>query len=280
MQEGDTPHNGSRDIYELEFKDLANRQDEIRAEINKDLQYCKQAVPVKPGVYTCVLSPVVTGVFAHESFGHKSESDFMVGDETMKKEWTIGKVVGSPKLNIVDTGLIAGAGYVPFDDEGTKARKNYIVKNGVLSGRLHSCNTAMSLNEGLTGNARAVNFEYEPIVRMTTTYIEAGDQTKEELISSIEEGIYIDDVKHGSGMTTFTIAPNRAYMIRNGRIAEPVRISVITGNVMKTLHEIDGFSNEVEFFSFPLGGCGKMEQHPLSVGFGGPYIRVNGVNVQ
>ena len=138
----------------------------------------------------------------------------------------------------------------------------------------------MSLNEGLTGNARAVNFEYEPIVRMTTTYIEAGDQTKEELISSIEEGIYIDDVKHGSGMTTFTIAPNRAYMIRNGRIAEPVRISVITGNVMKTLHEIDGFSNEVEFFSFPLGGCGKMEQHPLSVGFGGPYIRVNGVNVQ
>lgn len=280
MQEGDTPHNGSRDIYEMEFKDLANRQDEIRAEINKDLQYCTKAVPVKPGVYTCVLSPVVTGVFAHESFGHKSESDFMVGDETMKREWQNGKVVGSQNLNIVDTGLIEGAGYVPFDDEGTKARTNYIVKNGVLTGRQHSCNTAMALDEGLTGNARAVSFEYEPIVRMTTTYIEAGTQTMEELVSSIEEGIYIDSIKHGSGMTTFTIAPNRAYMIRNGRIAEPVRISVITGNVMKTLHEIDGFSNEVELFSFPLGGCGKMEQFPLSVGFGGPYIRVNGINVQ
>ena len=138
----------------------------------------------------------------------------------------------------------------------------------------------MAIDEGLTGNARAVSFEYEPIVRMTTTYIEAGTQTMEELVSSIEEGIYIDSIKHGSGMTTFTIAPNRAYMIRNGRIAEPVRISVITGNVMKTLHEIDGFSNEVELFSFPLGGCGKMEQFPLSVGFGGPYIRVNGINVQ
>jgi len=280
MQEGDVPHNGSKDIYKMDFNSLVNRQEEIRDEINRDLQYCTQAVPVKPGIYTCVLSPVVTGVFAHESFGHKSESDFMVGDETMKKEWTIGKVVGSPNLNIIDTGLAEGAGYVPFDDEGTRARKNYIIKNGVLTGRLHSCNTAVSLNEEPTGNARAVNFEYEPIVRMTTTYIEAGNQTREELIKSIDEGIYIENLKHGSGMTTFTIAPRRAYMIRNGRIAEPVRISVITGNVMKTLHEIDGFSNEVELFSFPLGGCGKMEQYPLGVGFGGPYIRVRGINVQ
>lgn len=280
LQVADTPHNGSKDIYEMEFVNLSNRQDEVRAEINKDLHYCAQAVPVKPGVYTCVLSPVVTGIFAHESFGHKSESDFMVGDETMKREWTIGKVVGSPGLSIVDTGLIAGAGYVPFDDEGTKARKNYIIKNGVLSGRLHSCNTAISLEENLTGNSRAVNFEYEPIVRMTTTYIEPGNQTKEELIQSIDEGIYIDNMNHGSGMTTFTIAPSRAYMIRNGRIAKPVKVSVITGNVMKTLHEIDGFSNEVELFSFALGGCGKMEQRPLSVSFGGPYIRVKGINVQ
>lgn len=280
IQDGDIPHNGSRDIYKMYFKDLADRQEEVRNEIRKDLEYCKNAVPVKPGVYTCVLSPVVTGVFAHESFGHKSESDFMVGDETMKKEWTLGKVVGAPDLNIVDTGLVPGAGYVPFDDEGTRARKNYIIKNGVLTGRLHSCSTAMALDEELTGNARAVNFQYEPIVRMTTTYIEAGNQTKEELLRGIEEGIYIENLKHGSGMTTFTIAPNRAYMIRNGQIAEPVRVSVITGNVMKTLHEIDGFSSEFELFSFPLGGCGKMEQFPLSVGFGGPYIRVHGINVQ
>lgn len=280
MQEGDVPHNGSKDIYKMYFNELANRQDEVREELKKDLEYCTQAVPVKPGVYTCVLSPVVTGVFAHESFGHKSESDFMVGDEAMKREWTIGKVVGSTSLNIIETGLIPGAGYVPFDDEGTRGRKNYIIKNGVLTGRLHSCNTAVALDEELTGNARAVSFEYEPIVRMTTTYIEAGNQTKDELIKSIDEGIYIEDIKHGSGMTTFTIAPRKAYMIRNGRIAEPVRISVITGNVMKTLHEIDGFSNEVELFSFPLGGCGKMEQFPLSVGFGGPYIRVHGINVQ
>lgn len=280
MQENEIPYNGRWDAYKMNFRDLQNLQEELKSEINRDLQYCRHAVAVKPGIYTCVLAPVVTGVFAHESFGHKSESDFMIGDETMKREWTIGKSVGSPALNIVDTGLVPGAGYVPFDDEGTKARKNYIIRNGLLTGRLHSCNTAMHLNEELTGNARAVSFEYEPIVRMTTTYIEAGNQTKEELIGSIDEGIYIENLKHGSGMTTFTIAPTRAYMIRNGKIAEPVRISVITGNVMKTLHEIDGFSDKVELFSFPLGGCGKMEQFPLSVGFGGPYIRVKGINVQ
>jgi len=115
---------------------------------------------------------------------------------------------------------------------------------------------------------------------MTNTYIGAGNLTKEELIGKIEEGIYIDNLNHGSGMTTFTIAPSRAYMIRNGKLAEPVRISVISGNVMNTLYNIDGISKDVELLSFVLGGCGKMEQYPLNVGFGGPYIRVNGIVVQ
>lgn len=243
------------------------------------MAYCEEAVAVKPGTYICVFSPQTTGVFAHESFGHKSEADFMVGDETMKREWAIGKKVGTEMLNIIDTGLNEGSGYVPFDDEGCRARKNYLVKDGLLAGRLHSGSTAAILGEESTGNARALNFEYEPLVRMTTTYIDAGKQTKEELFAGIEEGVYIDNLNHGSGMTTFTIAPRRAYMIRNGQLAEPVRISVITGNVMKTLHEIDGISNEVEMFSFALGGCGKMEQYPLPVAFGGPYIRVNGIQV-
>lgn len=280
LQENNIPHNSKLDIYESEFGKLFGHQDRVRKIIQKDLAFCREAVPVEPGVYTCILSPVVTGVFAHESFGHKSEADFMVGDEAMKKEWTLGKKVGASELNIIDTGVLEGSGNVPFDDEGTKARENYIIKDGILTGRLHSCSTAIQLEENLTGNARAVSFEYEPMVRMTCTYIGAGKETKEELISSIEKGIYIDDINHGSGMSTFTIAPNRAYMIRNGQIAEPIRVSVITGNVMNTLHEIDGFSDEVELFSFAMGGCGKMEQWPLRVGFGGPYIRVNGINVQ
>ena len=204
----------------------------------------------------------------------------MVGDETMKREWALGKQVGSPILSIIDTVLEEGSGYVPYDDEGCKAKKNYIIKDGILTGRLHSAATAACLEEEPTGNARAINFEFEPIVRMTTTYIDKGTMTKEELIAGVSNGIYVESLFHGSGMTTFTIAPQRAYMIRDGKIAEPVKIAVITGNVMKTLGEIDGVSDKVEIHAFALGGCGKMEQFPLPVGHGGPYIRVNGINVQ
>lgn len=274
------PCRGSENIYHMNFDQLEGKQDKLRDTIRKDIAYNEAAVPVVPGVYTCVLSPETTGVFAHESFGHKSESDFMIGDETMKREWAIGKQVGAPLLSIIDTGLMEGSGYVPYDDEGCRAKKNYIIKDGILTGRLHSAATAASLEEAPTGNARAMNFEFEPIVRMTTTYIDRGTMTKDELIAGVSNGIYIDSIYHGSGMTTFTIAPQRAYMIRDGKLAEPVKIAVITGNVMKTLGEIDGVSDQVEIYSFALGGCGKMEQYPLPVGFGGPYIRVNGINVQ
>lgn len=262
------------------FEKLTNNAEDCKEYIEKCEDFLLNSQSVEPGKYTVILSPLAAGVFAHESFGHKSEADFMIGDETMRKEWAIGKKVGSNILSIIDDGNVAGSGYVPFDDEGTKAEKTHLVKDGKLSGRLHSGTTAHYLEEDLTGNARAINFEYEPIVRMTTTYIESGDKTKDELISEVKNGIYIETIKHGSGMSTFTIAPSLAYYIRDGKIAEPVNISVITGNVMETLNEIDGLSDNVEILSFILGGCGKMEQYPLPVGFGGPYVRVNNINVQ
>jgi TldD protein len=277
---GNQPFNGGYDIYKTKFSDLLNHEKEVKREIDKDIDYTTYAVPVVPGTYTCLLSPMTAGVFAHESFGHKSEADFMIGDETMAKEWAIGTKVGSEILNIIDTGTIYGSGYVPYDDEGCRAKENYIIKDGILTGRLHSSYTAAAMHEPQTGNARAVSFEYEPIVRMTTTYIGAGTDTKEKLISEMKEGIYIEDILHGSGMSTFTIAPKKAYMIHNGEIKEPVKISVITGNVMETLNEIDGLSDTVEIKAFALGGCGKMEQFPLAVGFGGPYVRVNNIKVQ
>lgn len=235
---------------------------------------------VSAGKYTVILSPLAAGVFAHESFGHKSEADFMVGDETMIKEWSIGKEVGAPILSIVDTGQVGGSGFVPFDDEGTKAKENYLIKDGKLAGRLHSSKTACSLNEELTGNARALNFEYEPMVRMTNTYILPGESTLEELISEVKDGFLVNTIRHGSGMSTFTIAPTMSYRIKDGKIVEPVKISVISGSVFETLKNIDGLSKDYEILSFVTGGCGKMEQFPLSVGFGGPYVRVQNMNIQ
>lgn len=262
------------------YEKITDLHTECQKRIDQAKDFYKNAETIPGGNYTVVLSPMAAGIFAHESFGHKSEADFMVGDEEMLKEWQLGKRVGSEKLSIVDDGNAFGSGYVPFDDEGTKAAKTVLIENGILRGRLHSSVTASSLNEDVTGNARGMNFEYEPIVRMTCTYIEAGSITKEQLISEIKYGILVDTVKHGSGMSTFTLAPSMAYLIENGQISKPVKFSVITGNVMKTLDQIDGVSDKLELLSFVGGGCGKMEQFPLSVGFGGPFVRVKEINVQ
>ncbi len=262
------------------FQDLRGLEDEIAERHREAVHFLQAAIDVVPGTYATVLSPEAAGVFAHESFGHKSEADFMLGDETMQQEWQLGKAVGSPILSIVDDGNELGTGYTPFDDEGTRARKTCLIDKGVLAGRLHSGTTAAHLGEELTGNGRSIGFEFEPLVRMTTTYIDKGNLEFDELLAPIEEGVLIKTIKHGSGMSTFTLAPSLAYMIRDGKVAEPVKISVVSGNVFSTLGEIDGLTNRVELLSFVRGGCGKMEQYPLPVGFGGPWVRVRALNVQ
>jgi len=261
------------------FDELERKFPYFEEELEKNIHFIKNAIAFEPGEFKVLMSPLATGVFTHESFGHKSESDFMVGDETMRKEWVLGKNVGPSLLTIIDDGTFSGNGYVPFDDEGSKGSKTNIITNGILTDRLHSVPTAAALGEKLTGNARAMNFEFEPIVRMTTTYIEKGDTPLEDIIKSIDYGVYIDTIKHGSGMSTFTIAPSRAYLIEDGKITTPIKLSVITGNVFETLDLVDAVSEEFELLSFVGGGCGKMEQFPLPVGFGGPYTLVRKLNV-
>lgn len=231
---------------------------------------------IEPGIYPVIFSELAVGVFAHESFGHKSEADFMIGDKAMAEEWKIGKKVGSEILSIIDDGSIENSsGYTPVDDEGTSAHKTYLVNQGILSGRLHSLETATLLNEKPTGNGRAVNFQFQPIVRMTNTYIDSGNDTFSSLLEQAEGGIYIDLIKGGTGLSTFSIAPLTAYKIKSGKLSEPINVSVVTGNVFKTLSKIKGLSSEIKlYFSADFGGCGKMEQMPLRVGFGGPKMLV------
>ncbi len=262
------------------FEPLLDLKDFLIEELEKTIEYVKNAVEIEAGEYQVLMSPLATGVFTHESFGHKSEADFMVGDEAMAKEWTLGKKVASDLVTIIDDGAEHGSGFVQFDDEGTKCKKTNIITDGVLTGRLHSAETAAYLGEELTSNSRAMNFEFEPIVRMTTTYIEKGTRKKDDILAEMKDGIFVDTIKHGSGMTTFTIAPNRAYKIENGKIAYPIKVSVVTGNVFTTLNEVDAVSEEFDLLSFVGGGCGKMEQMPLPVGFGGPFVRVKKLNVQ
>lgn len=280
LTEGKEFFEAEKQFGETEFTKLKGKKREIERSFNEQIACLKEAVNVSPGEYTVILSPEAAGIFAHESFGHKSEADFMLADEGIRREWQIGKTVALPLLSIVDCGKTLGSGYVPYDDEGSHSRKNYLIKNGVLAGRLHNAQTSAYLNEKVTGNARSVDCTFEPIVRMTNTYIEKGEYTKDELFSSVKFGYYVKSVKHGSGMSKFTIAPHIAYEIVDGKITRPVKISVITGDVFSTLGLIDSLSDKVELFSFVMGGCGKNEQASLPVGFGGPYVRVSKMFVQ
>ncbi len=239
------------------------------------------APQVKGGKYTVITNPNLTGVFVHEAFGHLSEADFIYENENMKEIMVLGKRFGSDILNIIDDGSYVGQlGTHKYDDEGVKTRKNYLIKEGILVGRLHSRETSAKMGEQPTGNARSIGYQFPPIVRMTNTYIDKGKSTFEDMIKDIKLGIYALDMIGGqTAMEMFTFSAAYAYMIRDGKIAELVRDVVLTGNVFETLLNIDMIENKLEWAPGGPGGCGKGGQAPLPVGFGGPHIRIQNVVV-
>ena len=238
------------------------------------------APPVTGGKYTVIINPKLAGVFAHEAFGHLSESDFLYENERMKELMVLGKQVGSKNVSIIDDGTIKGLrGTHRYDDEGVKTRKNYLIKEGTLVGRLHSRETAYKMGETPTGNARAIGYRHQPIVRMTNTYIDKGGSSFQDMIKDVKYGLYAVDMVGGqTSMEMFTFSAACGYMIRDGEVAELVRDVVLTGNVFNTLMNIDRVGDTV-FYPPAGGGCGKDEQSPLPVGFGGPYVRIQDVIV-
>ncbi len=232
------------------------------------------APQVKGGEYTVVLNPVLAGVFTHEAFGHLSESDFVYENDRMKEIMVLGRKFGEKYLNIVDGAAIPGLrGSYKYDDEGVPATRTYLIREGVLVGRLHSRETAAKMGEAPTGNARAINYGHPPIVRMTNTFIESQDISFGDMIADIKEGVYVKNWYGGmTSMEMFTFSAGEAYMIRNGRVEELLRPVVLTGNVFTTLGNIDAVGDDLEMNQG--GGCGKGAQSPLPVSNGSPHIRI------
>lgn len=253
---------------------------------NEVKKACKLAVDllsapkVKSGEYIVIADPELTGVFAHEAFGHLSEADDLYGNENLKKVMSLGKELGRPILNIYDSGVVEGKrGSLVYDDEGVKTEKTYLIKDGKLVGRLHTRETAGKMNEKPTGNARAMSYKYSPICRMRTTCIEAGDAAFEDMIKDIELGILACGSRGGeTNNEMFTFSAEYAYMIRKGKIAELIRDVNLSGNVFTTLKNIDMIGKD-EIIKEGPGGCGKSDQFGLPVSQGGPYIRIQNVVV-
>jgi TldD protein len=232
------------------------------------------APQVKGGDYTVILDPILAGVFAHEAFGHLSESDHVYQNENLRQIMVLGKRFGGKHLNIIDDPSMPDLrGSYQYDDEGMLARKSYLIREGVLEGRLHSRETAAKMGETATGNARAINYLFPPIVRMSNTFIEPGSASFEEMMGDIEKGVYVKDWYGGTtSLEMFTFSAGEAHMIRRGRIAELLRPVVLTGNVFTTLENIDAIGDDLEMNQG--GGCGKAGQYPLPVSDGSPHIRI------
>ena len=240
---------------------------------------------IKGDTYTVVIDPILTGLFVHEAFGHLSEADMAYENPDLLEVMSMGKRFGTEELQIFDGAapLEAENNYIHrgsyfYDDEGTPASTTQLIKDGVLVGRLHSRETAGKLGEQPTGNARCLNYNYSPIVRMTNTWIARGNTPVKDLFQNICEGVYARNWL--GGMTNgemFTFSAGEAWMIRNGELAEPVRDVTLSGNVFKTLANIEAIGND--FYWDESGGCGKGGQSGLAVGCGGPSLRIKDVTI-
>ena len=234
---------------------------------------------VKGNSYPVVIDPVLTGLFVHEAFGHLSEADMLYENPDFLEVMSLGKRFGPDFLQIYDGAAPQGhRGSYYYDDEGVPATRTQLIQDGVLVGRLHSRETAGKLGEKPTGNARCLNYHYSPIVRMTNTWIERGTTPVASLFDDIQEGVYAKNWL--GGMTNgemFTFSAGEAWMIRNGQLAEPVRDVTLSGNVFKTLANIEAIADD--FYWDESGGCGKGGQSGLAVGCGGPSLRLRDVVV-
>ncbi len=235
------------------------------------------ARPVEGGRYTVVLNPRLAGVFAHEAFGHLSEADFVYANPRAREMMVLGRRFGPDILTIADDGSLPGQrGSHPYDDEGTPTGRTDLIKEGILVGRLHSRETAARMGERPTGNARATGYRYPPIVRMTNTFIEAGETPFQDMIRDIDRGVYACDAYGGqTALENFSFSAGYAYMIRNGELAELVRDVVLSGNLFATLANVEAVGNDFQWLGG--GSCGKGQGGGLPVGIGAPHIRIRDV---
>jgi TldD protein len=268
MQMGYT-HAGSSDNFDV----VRGLEEQTKEACTRAAQLV-DAPKVKGGVYPVVVDQLLGGVFTHEAFGHTSEADDMMENPQLAEQLKIGRKIGSDILNIYDTGLDKGVrGALVYDDEGVKTEKTWLIKDGVLVGHLHCRESAAKMNEKPTGNARAKDYQFPPIVRMRNTCIQNGTSKLEELFSGIKEGVYARGSIGGMGGEMFTFTAEYGNMIRNGKVEEMVRDVKLSGNLFKTLLNIDCLANDMKFEDGP-GGCGKGSQFPLAVTDGAPHFRI------
>ncbi|MCD6226577.1 MAG: TldD/PmbA family protein [Candidatus Aenigmarchaeota archaeon] len=229
---------------------------------------------LKGGRYDIVVDPDVTGVIAHESFGHGLEADQVIRNRSYLANLK-GKKIISELVSIHDNGALENErGFLFFDDEGIKSHDTVLVKNGVLKSFMHDRESAAFMNAKPTGNAKAQDFSRKVYVRMTNTYIEKGDWDVDELIRDTKKGFYL--VKCLTGMEdplqgNLQVITHKAIEIKNGELGDWYKGVGITGKTLEFLSNVDAVGND---FDVRGSGCGKGHEDYVPVSSGGPHMRI------
>lgn len=244
----------------------------------------KQAVTmVSAGYCPAGVMPVAIeggfgGVIFHEACGHSLEATSVAYGRS-QFAGKLGQKIANEKVTAIDDGTIPGAwGSVNFDDEGTPAQRNVLIEKGILKSYMIDKMGGRRMGMASTGNARRQSYSYTPTSRMTNTYIAAGEDRNEDIIASMEYGLYAKDMGGGSVNPVtgeFNFSVNEGYIVRNGKICEPVRGASLVGKGSEIIQNIDMVGTDMQMGQ---GMCGS-SSGSVPTNVGQPLIRVSAITV-
>ena len=238
------------------------------------------SIDTPAGEMTVVLASGWPGVLLHEAVGHGLEGDFnRKGTSAFSN--MLGQKVADEQVTVVDNGAIPDRrGSLNIDDEGTITQETVLIENGILKGYLQDNMNARLMNDRPTGNGRRENFMYQPMPRMTNTYMTDGQYDPDEIIKSVKKGLYM--VNFGGGQVDitsgkFVFSCTEGYQIENGKICSPIKGATLIGDGPKALNKIKMVGNDSSLDD-GIGTCGKAGQS-VPVGVGQPTLRIDEITV-
>lgn len=258
------------------FTDIFSTPDTLYEKIDslyEKLMAKKEGIFSEAGVCDCIIDSSIAGMIAHEAVGHTVEADLVLAGSVAATN--LGKQVASDKITIIDYAHTAFGKTVPLpvyvDDEGTPCEDAVLIKDGILTGYMNNKESAVHFGMKPCGNARAHDFDDEPLVRMRNTAILPGTDKLEDMIASIDNGYYLTKTQNGQADTTgeFMFGITMGYEIKNGKLGRAIRDTTISGVAFETLKTVDMLSDELHWAC--SGYCGKKQ--PMAVSDGGPAVK-------
>jgi TldD protein len=263
-----------------DFALVTGRALEIAAEAVRTAAVNMEAVPSPAGNMPVVLGSGWPGILLHEAIGHGLEGDFN-RKGTSAFSGKIGERVATEQCTVVDDGTLSGRrGSLNVDDEGTPTQCTTLIENGVLKGYMQDKMNARLMKGRSTGNGRRESFAYAPMPRMTNTYMLPGKYDPDEIIASVDKGIYAPNFGGGQVDITsgkFVFSASEAYLIENGKKTTPVKGAMLIGSGPEVLTRVSMVGKDLALDA-GLGTCGKDGQS-VPVGVGQPTIRIDSLTV-